>query len=130
MWKTILLSIAIIAVLVVIALIVVGKQVSGFTNPSPPSVPTFTMFAAEWCGHCKKAKPGFQEMMGDGTVTVGKNKVACELIDADSGDPKLKAFPIAGYPTFILQKPDGSTKEYKGKREPSGYLEFLNQELA
>jgi hypothetical protein len=36
---------------------------------------------------------------------------------------------VKGYPTFLLQKTDGSIVEYKGARDTSGYLEFLNKEL-
>lgn len=132
--KLILLGIALVALLAIIGLIVVGrKKIQGgtesFQNPSPPSVPTFTMFFAEWCGHCKKAKPGFTEFMSSGEVTIGSKKVKVDMVDADGSDERLKTLPVQGYPTFILQMPDGTIKEYKGQRETAGYLEFLNQEL-
>ena len=136
-WKTVLIALAVIAVVVVVALIVLGKYPhlfpglkQGFQGGGPaPDVPTFTMFYADWCGHCKKAKPDFVEFMGDGTKTIGDKTVKIEMVNADSGDPKVEAFQVKGYPTFCLQTTDGTVTEYKGKREVAGYLEFLNSSL-
>lgn len=124
-----------LGVLAIVVLIVLGKYPallgtkSGFQDLGAPSVPTFTMFYADWCGHCKKAKPDFEQFMGDGTVSFGDKTVKVEMVNADSGSPKLEKFQVKGYPTFCLQTPDGTITEYKGKREPEGYLEFLNQKL-
>ena len=130
-------SLTAIGVLVLVLLILMGKypgffrmqQSQGFQDVAAPSVPTFTMFHATWCGHCKRAAPAFEEWKNGGDLTVGDQKVKLEMIDADSGSPKMKAFNVAGYPTFCLQTPDGTITEYKGKREVAGYLEFLNQQL-
>ena len=135
-WKTVLIALAVIAVIVVVTLIALGKYPNvfglkqGFQGGGPPpSVPTFTMFYADWCGHCKKAKPDFVEFMGDGSKTIGDKTVKIEMVNADSGDPKVEAFQVKGYPTFCLQTTDGKVTEYKGKREVAGYLEFLNSSL-
>jgi len=136
-WKNVLIALAVLAVVVVVVLIVLGKYPhlfpglkQGFQGGGPaPDVPTFTMFYADWCGHCKKAKPDFVEFMGDGTKTIGDKTVKIEMVNADSGDPKVEAFQVKGYPTFCLQTTDGKVTEYKGKRETAGYLEFLNSSL-
>jgi len=136
-WKNVLIALAVLAVVVVVVLIVLGKYPhlfpglkQGFQSGGPPpSVPTFTMFYADWCGHCKKAKPDFVEFMADGTKTIGDKTVKIEMVNADSGDPKVEAFQVKGYPTFCLQTTDGKVTEYKGKREVAGYLEFLNSSL-
>ena len=138
-WKNVLIALAVIAVVVVVVLIVLGKFPnvfglkqgfqSGGIMAVPPSAPTFTMFYADWCGHCKKAKPDFTEFMGDGTKTIGSTTVKIEMVNADSGDPRVEAFQVKGYPTFCLQTMDGKVTEYKGKRETAGYLEFLNSSL-
>jgi thiol-disulfide isomerase/thioredoxin len=133
--KTALIVVAALAVLVLVGLIVFGKYPhllkQGFQSGgvAAPSVPTFTMFYADWCGHCKKAKPDFVEFMGDGTKTVGATTVKIEMVNADSGNPKVEAFQVKGYPTFCLQTTDGKITEYKGKRETAGYLEFLYASL-
>ena len=123
-----------LAVVVLILLILFGKypdyfkMKQGFQDVGAPSVPTFTMFHATWCGHCKTAAPVFKEFMEDATSTFGE-KVKIEMIDADSGSPKLKAFNVEGYPTFCLQKTDGTITKYTGTRDAAGYLAFLNKEL-
>jgi len=133
MLKTIMISLAVVAVVVLVLLIIFGKYPSifkqGFQDVGAPSMPTFTMFYADWCGHCKKAKPGFVEFMADGKVKVGDTEVKVEMINADSGSPKMKAFNVSGYPSFCLQKTDGKVVEYKGERDAAAYLEFLNQEF-
>jgi thiol-disulfide isomerase/thioredoxin len=128
-----MISLAVVAVVVLVLLIIFGKYPSifkqGFQDVGAPSMPTFTMFYADWCGHCKKAKPGFVEFMADGKVKVGDTEVKVEMINADSGSPKMKAFNVSGYPSFCLQKTDGKIVEYKGERDAAAYLEFLNQEF-
>jgi protein disulfide-isomerase A6 len=129
-WKAIFLSLALLAVAIVVGLILYSKySVQGFQNPSPPSVPTFTMFYADWCGHCKKAKPAFVEFMSNGEVQIGEKKIKVAMINADSGDEKLNRMSVQGYPTFMLELPSGKVAEYKGKRDVPGYLAFLNNEL-
>jgi thiol-disulfide isomerase/thioredoxin len=133
--KVILLGLALLIVAVTLGLVYMGwtsgtvMGIESFQNPSPPSVPTFTMFYADWCGHCKKAKPAFTQFMGDGTLEISSVKCKVEMVNADSGDPRLKALNVQGYPSFILQLPNGTTAEYKGKRETDGYLDFLNSSL-
>lgn len=104
------------------------RRVQGFQNPSEP---TFTMYYAPWCGHCKVAKPEFDEFAKDGRVMVGGKKCVVRAVDAT--DPKNKAEASAkgvqGFPTFILETPSGEPKFYEGKRTTAGYLEFLNKEL-
>jgi thiol-disulfide isomerase/thioredoxin len=133
--KFAMIAFAVLAVLVVVLLIVFGKfpnllkSKSGFQDLGAPSVPTFTMFYADWCGHCKKAKPDFEQFMGDGSTMVGDKRIVVEMINADAGSPKVEAFEVKGYPTFCLQTTDGKVTEYKGSRDVAGYLEFLNKEL-
>lgn len=133
--KAALIGVAVVAVLTLVLLIIFGKFPNllnvkqGFQDAGAPSVPTFTMFYADWCGHCKKAKPDFEKFMADGKIMVGDKTVAVEMVNADSGSKKVEAFQVKGYPTFCLQTPDGTITEYKGKRETAGYLEFLNQQL-
>lgn len=133
MIKTVMISVAVLAVIALVVLIIFGKYPNllkqGFQDLAAPSTPTFTMFYADWCGHCQKAKPGFIEFMANGTVTLGDKSVVVEMINADSGSPKMKAFNVSGYPSFCLQKTDGTVVEYKGKREGEGYLAFLNEQL-
>jgi len=98
----------------------------GFQNPSQP---TFTMYYAPWCGHCKNAKPGFDEFAKDGSVKIGEKSCVVRAVDPEQQPAEAKGKPIKGFPTFLLELPNGVIKEYKGERATAGYLEFLNKEL-
>ncbi len=131
-WKSILVIIVVTATLVAVGLTLWGKygvNKQGFQNPNPPSQDTFTMFYAEWCPHCKNAKPGFSDFMGSGTIDIGDKKVKVEMCEADQEPEKAKGLPVNGYPTFLLQKTTGEVVEYKGDRSADGYLKFLNEQL-
>lgn len=102
------------------------KSVQGFQNPSEP---TFTMYYAPWCGHCKKAKPDFDEFAKDGKVKVGDKECVVRAVDPEKQPEEAKGKPVRGFPTFLLELPNGVIKEYRGERTTAGYLEFLNKEL-
>jgi thiol-disulfide isomerase/thioredoxin len=129
--KSILVGIVVLATLIAVGLTLWGKYgvKQGFQNPNPPAQDTFTMFYAEWCPHCKNAKPGFSDFMAGGTIDLGDKKVKVEMCDAEKEPEKTKGLPVNGFPTFLLQKTTGEVVEYKGDRSAEGYLQFLNKEL-
>jgi len=100
--------------------------IQGFQNPSDP---TFTMYYAPWCGHCKTAKPDFDAMVAKGAVKVGEKSCVIRAVDPEKEPELAKGKPIRGFPTFLLELPNGTIKEYKGTRSSAGYLEFINKEL-
>ena len=100
--------------------------IQGFQNPSEP---TFTMYYAPWCGHCKNAKPEFDKFAKSGPVKVGEKSCMVRAVDPEKQPDLAKGKPIRGFPTFLLEMPDGTIKEYKGERTTQGYLEFINKEL-
>ncbi len=102
------------------------KLRQGFQNPSEP---TFTMYYAPWCGHCKRAKPDFDEFAKNGSIKVGEKSCVVRAVDPEKQPAEAKGKPIRGFPTFLLELPNGVIKEYKGERTTAGYLEFLNKEL-
>ena len=102
------------------------RGVQGFQNPSEP---TFTMYYAPWCGHCKAAKPEFDEFAKNGHVMIGGTKCVVRSVDPEKQPGEARGKPIRGFPTFLLEKPDGTIVEFKGKRGTDGYLEFLNKQL-
>lgn len=130
-FKSIITGLVIAITLVAVALTLYGKYggKQGFQNPNPPTQDTFTMFYAEWCPHCKNAKPGFSDFMGSGTIDLGDKKVKVEMCDAEKEPEKVKGLPVNGFPTFLLQKTTGEVVEYKGDRSAEGYLKFLNEHL-
>ena len=122
-WK--LYGIALVVIIILVALWR-GRRSDGFQNPSEP---TFTMYYADWCGHCKTAKPAFEEMMKKGPIDVNGKKCQIRMVSPEKEPEKAKGKPIRGFPTFLMETPDGKTVEYRGPREPNGYLEFINKTL-
>lgn len=102
-----------------------GKVQEGFA--AGEKGPEFVMIYADWCGHCKRAKPDFEKFAANSPLNIGKQKVYVKMVNGDSEEGKLLG--VEGYPTFRLYKPDGSFVEYKGSRSVDGYKEFLVQQL-
>ncbi len=100
------------------------QMVEGFAEKGPE----FVMIYADWCGHCKTAKPDFEKMAAESPLDIGSHKVYMRMVNGDSEEGK--ALKVQGYPTFRLYKPDGRMIEYTGGRSVDQYKEFLKQELA
>ena len=90
---------------------------------------TFTMYYADWCGHCKTAKPGFKSLAESGPVVVNGKKCTVQLVSPEKEPEKAKDKPIRGFPTFLFESPDGQVVEYKGERNTDSYLKFINDTL-
>lgn len=116
---------AALAVLFLISYGVVRKE--GFAGGE--GVPTFTMYYADWCPHCKTIKPAFVEFSKTKSVQVGKKTVFLDMVEADTDAEKLKGKPVKGFPTFLLETPDGKFKEFDGERNPDGWLSFLKENV-
>jgi thiol-disulfide isomerase/thioredoxin len=89
------------------------------------SAPSFTMYYADWCPHCKTIKPVFKDWSSTGSMTVGGKTVFLEMVEADSNPEKLKGVPVKGYPTFLLKTSNGQYKEFDGERTPEGWASWL-----
>ena len=93
-----------------------------FDNNNQPS---FVMYFAEWCGHCKRTKPDFQKL-----IESYKGPVKVLLIDCEAPENKtlVKSQDIKGFPT-IRYYPSGlneNFQEYNGGRTYSEFNEYLN----
>lgn len=123
--KTVLLLTAVVGVLVILFLY--SKRLSGFQSGS--DMATFTMYYADWCPHCKTAKPEMEALVAKSPITVGGTKCKVRMIQPEEQPEEAKGKPIKGFPTFLLETTDGETVEYPGARNTAGYLEFLNKNL-
>ena len=123
-----LLTIFLVVVGLLAAMYILQRQglIQGFQNPSEP---TFTMYYAPWCGHCKTAKPDFDSWAAQGPVKVGEKSCVIRAVDPEKQPEIAKGKPIRGFPTFLLELPNGTIKEYKGARSSAAYTEFINKEL-
>jgi thiol-disulfide isomerase/thioredoxin len=127
--KIMLIYGGVILCLALIYLVWRGKYVGGegFADAAAGE-PEFVMLYADWCGHCKKAKPDFEKLAASSPLNIGTQKVRVRLVDGETEE--AKKFSVEGFPTFILMKPDGSQVRYEGGRNVDGYKEFLTQQLA
>ena len=83
------------------------------------------LFYADWCGHCKKIKPIWDETAKEvNTDEVKMIKVNCgEGTDKDQAI--MKKYSIDGYPT-IIQFVNGKPQLYQGERDPASFKEVFN----
>ena len=105
---------------------------SGNLTFSTDNKPLLVMVKASWCGHCKKAAPGFQEF-----ADKYSDKVLCGCIrEGDGQTPSEKELmgrlkelmpSFRGFPHFVLYvdgKPvDGTVSE----RSVAGYKDFVSK---
>lgn len=90
--------------------------------------PTFACFTAEWCGHCKTAKPEITTLKSQGIQGI-------EIIEIDSDkNPELiKEHDVKGFPTMRFY-PEGLSKktdfvDFTGDRTSDGMKTFLEKLL-
>jgi hypothetical protein len=74
---------------------------------------SFTMYYADWCGHCQRAKPEFMKL--GATQTIGGKTVQCSAIEAEK-NPELVKEKVSGYPTIRFYDAEGNMTEYNGER--------------
>ena len=90
---------------------------------------TLVMFYADWCGHCKKLKPVWDETAKE--VNESEDSPA-KMVKVNCGDPNkneshkeiMKKYEITGYPTIKLIE-GNKVSEYEGERSKKGMLSFL-----
>lgn len=128
-WKTGALAAVVIGIL---AYLYIKREslILGFQNQKVgPGDATFTMYYADWCGHCKTAKPAFEKMASSGPVIVNGKKCTLQLVSPEKEPEKAKDKPIRGFPTFLFESSEGQVVEYKGERNTEAYLKFINDNL-
>ena len=96
---------------------------------SSEGAPTFPMYYADWCPHCKEVKPLFKKFMRSGSMEVNKKIVFIDMVEAEQNPDKAKGKPVKGYPTFLLEKPDGNYIEYSGSRDEAGWAQWLKENI-
>jgi thiol-disulfide isomerase/thioredoxin len=81
---------------------------------------------ADWCGHCKKAAPEFQKLVGASPITLKDGSSATvKILDADQDKSEISKYKVRGYPTILVVN-GSQTTEYPGERTSSGVINFLN----
>ena len=82
---------------------------------------TLNLFKSEFCSHCIKFKPLWEELQNE-----LKDKVNFKIFDAVNDKKEMKEYGIQGYPTLILKR--GNNKvEFNGSRNKENIIEFINK---
>jgi len=87
------------------------------------------MYYADWCGHCKTAKPEFESLVAKSPMDINGVKCNVRMVSPEKQPELAKGKSIKGFPTFLMETPDGKSVEYKGPRSTDGYLKFINETL-
>lgn len=98
--------------------------------PALRKIPIFVMFQADFCGHCKTAKPAFQRLANEGLIkcmTVqgdGERKSERDIV------PMLPTiYPgFQGYPSYMLFI-NGRKIPYNGNRDLNSMRTFILSSL-
>ena len=80
---------------------------------------------ADWCGHCKKAKPAFDALVAASPIKLKDGtSVTVRVLDADRDKAEVESMNVRGFPSIIYMK-GGSPMEYSGERTYEGVVSFL-----
>ena len=132
-WKLILLGVTVLSILGLLMMYGLGVSfnrglIQGFQSGAPDGN-TFTMYYADWCGHCQTAKPEFSKFAEQGILKIGNENCKIRMISPEKDPEAAKGKKIKGFPSFLLETTDGKTVEYTGERNTAGYMSFLNANL-
>lgn len=86
------------------------------------------LFYAEWCGHCEKLMPEWNEAANE----INDMESGVKLMKVECGKPQeneshkmlMSKYSIQGYPT-IKYFVNGEAKDYDGERSKDGIKSFL-----
>ena len=107
------------------------EQSSSDSTSGSTSEVDIMMFTADWCPHCKKAKPIWEEFNNtyDGKV-INKYKINVKTINCtNDSDPNvqnlLDKYNVEGFPTIKLIK-NGEVYDYDAKPDKESLKQFLD----
>ena len=83
----------------------------------------YFMFAP-WCTYSKKAMPLWEKIKekykDDSTLSL-------KLLNSEDDKEAMKPFKISSFPTFVLEKEDGTIHRFKGERTVQGISAFVRK---
>lgn len=118
----IILVLGVLLIILVLLRFTQGRSAEGFADAAKSVV----ICKADWCGHCKKAAPEFQKLLGASPITLKDgSKATVKILDADKDKAEVAKYNVKGFPS-ILVVDGGQSTEYPGERTAAGIIEFLN----
>jgi thiol-disulfide isomerase/thioredoxin len=84
----------------------------------------FTLFYANWCGHCKNMKPQWEAAANKVNTGQDKKMVMVNVGDQDdaSQEQLRKEYNIRGYPTIVDIDGGKQVGEYSGDRNENAFV--------
>lgn len=79
---------------------------------------TLTLIKADWCGHCKKFFPIWEELPKH------LPNINFKVLDSEQNKEEIQKYKIAGYPSIFLEI-DNKILEYTGGRTVEDIKNFL-----
>ena len=79
----------------------------------------FVMFAAPWCGHCKRLKPVWAEAAKE---LAGHTVLAS--VDGDSQLDLAARFGVTGYPTLVHVRAGSAVRVFAGERSKTALVAY------
>jgi len=102
-------------------------------NPNEGKSAELLFFYAEWCPHCKTAKPIWNDIRAQyENKTINGYRVVFTEVNCSEETPEvdklMNQYSVEGYPTIKLLK-DGQIIEYDAKPSKDTLTQFLNTVL-
>jgi len=90
-----------------------------------PPKDTIRLYYAEWCGHCKRLMPYWDEF-----AIAYKDKLNIEKIDCENEANRHKCAKVSGFPTIRLFKGDSNKViEFSKERSTDGLKRFVDENI-
>ena len=105
--------------LILLVLLRFYKRSEGFENSK-----NLIICKAEWCGHCKTAKPEFDKLSNSPIILDDGSTVNVKVLDADSDKSEIAKYNVKGFPTVLFDN-NGEINEYPGPRTHASIVEFI-----
>ena len=82
-----------------------------------------TLYHANWCGHCQRFKPVWDNEVKPALKELG---ITHNEYEEQENPDKIAAVNLQGYPTIMISK-NGQTYEYEGPRTAQGIVGQFRQ---
>jgi len=138
-YKKVILIILLAAVFIVTAVYVYKKYISDKNSSQPKKQTCATgesksadlyLFYTEWCPHCKKTKPEWEQLKKNysGNNNINGYKLNFIEVDCDANPEIADKFKVEGYPTIKLVK-GNQIVEFDAKPDVKTLEQFLSTVL-